>query len=65
MSKMQIICPSCAKNGYIEVSEKDIKGTSRGVLAVNIAENILCSHTFIVYVDKNLMIRDYFLVDFQ
>ncbi len=65
MSKMQIICPSCAKNGYIEVSEKDIKGTSRGVLAVNIAENRICSHTFIVYVDNNLMIRDYFLVDFQ
>ncbi len=38
---------------------------SRGVLAVNIAPETICSHSFIAYIDKNLNVRDYFTADFQ
>jgi len=65
MSKIQIRCPICSKWGYIEVSEVIFKNVSRGVVAVNIASNTICEHTFIAYIDKNLAVRDYFTTDYQ
>ncbi|MFX1394065.1 MAG: hypothetical protein ACFFAH_10865 [Promethearchaeota archaeon] len=65
MAKVQISCPSCSKFGYIEIAEDLINKSMRGLLAVNIAEETICSHTFIVYIDKNLIIRDYFMADFK
>lgn len=63
--KIEVRCPSCSKIGYIEVSEEAIKNIVRGLLAVNVTENITCQHSFVAYVDKNLQIRDYMLADFQ
>ena len=65
MPKIQIRCPICEQQDYIEVSEVMFKNISRGIVAVNIANNIICEHTFIVYIDKNLDVRDYFTADFQ
>jgi len=62
---IQITCPSCKKNGNIEISDEAIKNVSRGLLAINVASNIICDHSFITYVDKNFTIRDYFIADFQ
>jgi len=49
----------------IEVSEDAVKNVSRGLLAVNIMARTICEHSFIVYVDINLHVRDYFVADFQ
>ncbi|MFX1393711.1 MAG: hypothetical protein ACFFAH_09055, partial [Promethearchaeota archaeon] len=65
MTKVRMKCPSCNKIGNIEVSDVLMKNVSRGLLAINIAQNVICSHTFIVYIDKNFNIRDYFTTDFQ
>ncbi|GAG34301.1 unnamed protein product, partial [marine sediment metagenome] len=65
MTIIQITCPSCKKKGNIEISDDAIKNVSRGLLAINVASNIICDHSFITYVDKNLSIRDYFIADFQ
>lgn len=65
MAKLEIRCPSCSARGKIEISEDAIKNISRGVLAVNIAVNMICEHSFIAYVDRNMQIRDYFMADFQ
>jgi len=65
MINIQIICPICKKKGYIEVSKESMKDFSRGILAINIAEKTICKDSFVAYVDKNLNIRDYFIVDFQ
>jgi hypothetical protein len=65
MAKIEIRCPSCSQVGYINVSEDAMKNVSRGLLAVNIAEHTICSHSFITYIDKNLNVRDYFVADFQ
>jgi len=62
---INIRCPSCGKWGDIEISEDSIKNVSRGLLAVNIPQNTICSDSFIVYLDKNLRVRDYFIADFQ
>ncbi|MHA1805873.1 MAG: hypothetical protein ACTSU4_15255 [Promethearchaeota archaeon] len=63
--RVQIRCPSCSKQGKIDVSEESLKNVSRGLLAVNIAKGIVCEHSFVAYIDKNMQVRDYFIADFQ
>ncbi len=65
MPEIEVRCPSCSKRGKIDISEEKIKSVSRGVLAVNIGQGMLCDHSFVAYVDKNLQIRDCFMADFQ
>ena len=65
MTSIKITCPSCKNKGNIEISTESLKNISRGLLAVNVAANTICNHSFIVYLDKNLSIRDYFIADFQ
>ena len=64
MTKILIHCPSCSETGYLEISEDMIKNSPRGVIAINV-QKVVCKHSFIAYIDKNLHIRDYFIVDFQ
>lgn len=64
MTKIRVICPSCGNDGNIEILEKDVMKSDRGIITVNVPENSICSHSFIVYVDKNLDVRDYFIADF-
>ncbi len=65
MNKVRIHCPSCSKSGFIEISSDTIKDSVRGLLAVNIAKDIICPHSFVAYIDKNLSVRDYFIADFK
>ena len=64
MIKVQIYCPECSKMGFIEVEENIIQESSRGITAVNVAEYLVCKHSFIVYIDKNFCVRDSFITDF-
>ena len=65
MVKVEIRCPKCSKRNKIEVSEEEVKNTTRGLYAVNVSEGIICDHSFIAYLDKNLVVRDTFIADFQ
>jgi hypothetical protein len=65
MGQVEVKCPSCGKKGKIKISDDLIKSTSKGLLSVNIANDIICPHSFLAYIDKNLQIRDYFFVDFK
>jgi hypothetical protein len=65
MTKLEIRCPSCSGRGFIEVAEDEVKSSSRGLFAVNVTEGIICEHSFVAYVDKNLIVRDTFMADFQ
>ncbi len=65
MRKLEVRCPSCSSRGYIEISEEEVEKAARGVFAVNVSEGIACEHSFVVYIDKNLSIRDTFIADFQ
>lgn len=64
MVGVEVFCPGCNKNGTIEVSEETIRENSRGVAAVNVMQDIVCKHSFVVYIDKNLAVRDCFITDF-
>jgi len=65
MKKLEVRCPSCSSRGYIEISEEEVEKAARGVFAVNISEGIVCEHSFVTYIDKNLTVRDTFMADFQ
>jgi len=65
MAKIRIACPSCRKKGNFEVLESNFKNNLRGILTINVSENTICPHSFLVYIDKNLQIRDYFIADFK
>ena len=60
-----IHCPICNTRGQISVEKNIIDQSSRGVTAVNVAENLICKHSFVTYVDKNLNVRDAFVCDFK
>jgi len=65
MAKLEIRCPVCAKWDNIEILEDATKDVKKGLLAVNIAPGMICDHSFIAYVDKNLTVRDCFIADFK
>lgn len=64
MVKVEIHCPECSKIGRLEVAENLIIQSKRGVSAINVAEDLICKHSFIAYIDKNLNVRDCFITDF-
>ena len=63
MHLVQVRCPYCSNKGYISISEDKLSNAKKGLLTINVSS--VCVHTFFVYVDKNLNIRDYFKADFQ
>jgi hypothetical protein len=65
MKKIEVRCPSCTGIGFIEVSEDEVGKAKRGVFAVNVSEGIVCEHSFVAYIDKNFIVRDTFITDFQ
>ncbi|MFX0073718.1 MAG: hypothetical protein ACFFAO_21780, partial [Candidatus Hermodarchaeota archaeon] len=65
MITIEIVCPICKNKGRIELSKNSLKDFSRGILAIDIKENSICKDSFIAYIDKDLKVRDYFIVDFQ
>ena len=64
MTSIIVRCPSCAKIGYLTIEENLVRNSSRGVTAVNVEEDIVCRHSFIAYIDNNLILRDAFIADF-
>jgi len=64
MVKVRIFCPECNKKGYVEVRDNLMEDCKRGVSAVNIESQSICNHSFIVYIDKQFIMRDAFSTDF-
>lgn len=63
MVKIEIHCPKCSKVAKVDVEENVLKSSKRGISAINISA-LICDHTFIAYIDKNLNVRDCFIADF-
>ena len=64
MVEIKILCPTCSKERYLKINEKEVKDNSRGIIALNISNDDICPHSFVTYLDKNLDIRDSFCTDF-
>ncbi len=65
MAKVEIHCPICSKWDNIEIADDAAKNVTKGLLAINITAGMICEHSFIAYVDKNLIVRDTFIADFK
>lgn len=62
---VHICCPICSKTNEIQISKKELGKASRGLLSISLPKNVVCNHSFIVYVDRNFKVRDYFIPDFE
>ena len=67
MKRILLLCPKCSKKGFFDISNLDITKSSnaKGLYLINIDENIICKHGFVVYMDKNYSVRDYSIPDFS
>lgn len=65
MKRVKIHCPVCNTSGKIQVDESLLENNQKGITAVNIEESIICSHSFVAYIDKNYNVRDSFVSDFK
>jgi len=65
MAKIDVRCPVCSSWQKIDVSEDMTKNVKKGLLAINITAGMICEHSFICYVDKNLSVRDSLVADFK
>lgn len=63
--KVEIRCPVCSKKGEIWVEKNFILESKRGVSAINVSQDLVCEHSFVAYIDKNLDVRDCFICDFK
>ncbi|MFX1274746.1 MAG: hypothetical protein ACFFBP_18400 [Promethearchaeota archaeon] len=63
--KINITCPVCKNKGKLDIDGTIIKNSKRGISSINILENMICKHSFVVYVDTNLTVRDSFICDFK
>jgi len=65
MAKIDVRCPVCSEWKNIEIPDDVTKNSKKGLLTINITSGMICEHSFIVYLDKNLIIRDCFVADFK
>ncbi|MFX1273601.1 MAG: hypothetical protein ACFFBP_11535 [Promethearchaeota archaeon] len=63
--KIVVRCPICNTKGQMNIEKNIIDQNTKGITAINVAENLICEHSFVTYVDKNLVIRDSFVCDFK
>ena len=64
-NKIKVRCPLCLKSGELMIEKDLIEQSLSGITAINIVENVICEHSFVAYLDKNLAIRDAFVCDFR
>jgi len=65
MAKIDVRCPVCSEWKNIEIPDDVTKNSKKGLLTINITSGMICEHSFIVYLDKNLVVRDCFVADFK
>ncbi len=58
-------CPACKSKGTLDVKKDTIQHSPRGISTINVEENFICKHSFVIYVDRNLQVRDSFICDFK
>ena len=65
MAKIDVRCPVCSEWKNVEIPDNAVEKSTKGLLTINITAGMICEHSFIVYVDKNLIVRDCFVADFK
>jgi len=61
---ISVKCPKCSKKGNFTIEANKISQRPNGITSILIKNDIICSHSIVIYVDRNAMVRDCFLADF-
>lgn len=64
MVRLDIRCPKCSQKRFLTINPDDIELKPSGLFSINIEKGFTCEHSYIVYVDFNFNIRDYFDPDY-
>ncbi|MFX1273842.1 MAG: hypothetical protein ACFFBP_13925 [Promethearchaeota archaeon] len=62
---VDISCPACKRTGQIQIKDNMVESSHRNVTVVDIAQDTICEHSFIVFIDKDLKIKDCYVCDFK
>ncbi len=63
-SDIRVICPICKQNKRISIPQYIIED-AKNVVTFSIPKRLVCDHHFQVFVDKNLAVRGYQMVDYE
>ena len=64
--QITIFCPykNCDKKGDITIPQNVVNSNS-GTTKIRIPEEIICEHAFMIYIDKNFVVRGTEKIDFD
>ncbi len=60
---IKLRCPICNRQKQILISKDIIDQNKSGIISVFIAGLTICEHSFYIYIDKQLRVRDYLVAD--
>ncbi len=63
-SDIRVICPICKQNKRISIPQYIIED-AKNLVTFSIPKRLVCDHHFQVFVDKNLAVRGYQMVDYE
>jgi len=63
-SAIRVICPICKTNKKISIP-KHVIDEAKNVVTFSIPKRLVCDHHFQVFVDKNIIVRGYQMVDYE
>ncbi|MHA1340004.1 MAG: hypothetical protein ACTSRZ_07405 [Promethearchaeota archaeon] len=63
--KARVICPKCQKSEYIEISRELLKRSGKGLTTILIPKDLICEHSFQIFVDRNGAVRGYETPDYE
>ena len=63
--KVQVVCPVCDKFEFLMIPKESILNSKRGLSTVFIHNQLVCEHSFQIFVDKNGSVRGFETPDFE
>ncbi|MCP4764092.1 MAG: hypothetical protein GY870_20130, partial [archaeon] len=63
--KVRVICPTCTKSNYIMLPKSNIAHSGKGLTTILVPNELICEHSFQIFVDKNGAVRGYETPDFE
>jgi hypothetical protein len=63
--KVQVVCPVCDKFEYLQIPKEGILSSKRGLSTVFVHNQLVCEHSFQIFIDKNGSVRGFETPDFE
>ena len=63
--EVEMSCPECNKRRLVKIEKNLVSKSTSGITAVDVGGSLVCDHSFVAYIDRNLIVRDTFICDFK